>query len=399
MIPVYDVIIVGARCAGASTALLLARQGVRVLLADRVVFPSDTVSTHLLHPAGVAHLRRWGLLDALLADGLPRIESIAFQPAPDLTLRAAPYPAADGSTLVLAPRRTKLDLLLVEAATAAGADIREGVSFQRPVWQGGRVVGAEFRDRDGHSHYEECALLIGADGRHSEVAKAVGARVIRDEGNFGCQYYGYWSGLPDQGAQVFVGEGRAVLAFPTHAGSHLVMVGWPRERFEEVKRDVERFFLDEVEALAPEVRGYLAEENRRARIVGSGDMANQIRTSAGPGWVLAGDAAVAKDAVTAQGIGDAFAQAQSLADLLPAALAGGPAAVDAATEAHVARRDRDGATAFETTVAFATGGGGGALAPIFRAIHDRPELISMFFGVYAGRVGMGEFAAAVAAAG
>jgi 2-polyprenyl-6-methoxyphenol hydroxylase-like FAD-dependent oxidoreductase len=398
MIHVYDVIIVGARCAGAPTALLLARQGIRVLLADRVVFPSDTVSTHLLHPAGVAHLRGWGLLDALLASGCPRIESIAFQPAPGLTLRAAPYPAADGSTLVLAPRRTKLDLLLVEAATAAGATVREGVSFQRPVWQDGRVVGAEFRDRDGRTFTEQGALLVGADGRHSEVAKAVEAQVIRDAGNFGCQYYGYWTGLPDKGAQVFVGQGKAVLAFPTHDGNHLVLVGWPRERFEEVKRDLDGNFLAEVEVLAPEIRGYLTEQNRTARIVGSGDMANRIRTSAGPGWVLAGDAAVAKDAVTAQGIGDAFAQAQSLADLLPEALAAGPQAVDEATAAHIARRDREGAAGFETTLAFATGGGGDALGPIFHAIKDRPELISMFFGVYAGRVPLGEFAAAVGAA-
>jgi 2-polyprenyl-6-methoxyphenol hydroxylase-like FAD-dependent oxidoreductase len=363
------------------------------------VFPSDTVSTHLLHPAGVAHLRSWGLLDALLASGCPKIESITFQPTPELTLRAAPYPASDGSTLVLAPRRTKLDLLLVEAATAAGATVREGVSFQRPVWQDGRVVGAEFRDRDGRVFAEQAALLVGADGRNSEVAKAVGARFVRDEGNFGCQYYGYWRGLPDKGAQVFVGQGKAVLTFPTHDGSHLVLVGWPRERFEEVKRDLERHFLDEVEALAPEISGYLTEENRTARIVGSGDMANWIRESAGPGWVLAGDAAVAKDAVTAQGIGDAFAQAQSLADLLPAALPAGPAAVDEATAAHVIGRDRDGANGFETTLAFATGGGGDVLGPIFLAIKDRPELISMFFGVYAGRVALGEFAAAVGAAG
>jgi 2-polyprenyl-6-methoxyphenol hydroxylase-like FAD-dependent oxidoreductase len=399
--PVYDVIIVGARCAGASTALLLARQGVRVLLTDRVVFPSDTVSTHLLHPAGVAHLRRWGLLESVLAGGCPRIERISFQPAPDLTLSSTPYPAEDGSSLVLAPRRTALDLLLVEAAMAAGATVREGVSFRRPVWHDGRVVGAEFKDADGRSFLEEGTLLVGADGRHSDVARAVGARIVRDEGNFGCQYYGYWTGLPDQGAQVHVGKGRAVLAFPTHGGDHLVLVGWPRERFDEVRRDLASSFLDEVAALAPEIREHLTEDNRRSRIVGSGDMSNRIRESAGPGWALAGDAAVAKDAVTAQGIGDAFAQAQSLADRLPAALAAGGEAVDAAVRAHVEQRDREGATAFATTVAFATGSGGDALGPMFRAIEGRPDLISLFFGVYAGRVPLADFAAAAtrAAAG
>src|SRR5690348_3289745 len=112
---VYDVIIVGARCAGAATALLLARQGVRVLLTDRATFPSDTVSTHLLHAAGVARLRDWGLLDPLLATGCPPIGTIGFQPAEDLVLRGAPYPE-DGVAISLAPRRTVLDALLVEAA-------------------------------------------------------------------------------------------------------------------------------------------------------------------------------------------------------------------------------------------------------------------------------------------
>src|SRR5947209_411875 len=126
----YDVIIVGARCAGAATALLLARQGISVLLVDRAEFPSDTVSTHLLHPAGVARLRDWGLLEPLLATGCPPIESISFQPADDFVLRGAPF-ADDGVAMSLAPRRTVLDALLVEAAAAAGAEVREGTSFQR----------------------------------------------------------------------------------------------------------------------------------------------------------------------------------------------------------------------------------------------------------------------------
>lgn len=401
----YDVIIVGARCAGAATALLLARQGVRVLLTDRARFPSDTVSTHLLHPAGVAHLADWGLLEPLLAGGCPPIRSIDFRPAPDLTLRGTPYPAPDGSTLVLAPRRTVLDAMLIEAAVAAGADLRVDTNFQDVVRDGdGRVVGASFAAReapgDGHAFTAYAPLVIGADGRHSTVARRVGAEVVQDAGNHGCQFYGYWSGLPDKGAQVFVGGGQAVLAFPTHGGNHLVLVGWAQERFHEVKQDIDRHFLNAVGAGAPELRPYLTERARAAeRILGSGDLGNLIRVSSGPGWVLAGDAAVAKDAVTAQGIGDAFAQAQSLAELLPAALAAGPAAVDAATAAHVEARDRAGATGFATTVAFATGATGDELLPVFRAIQDRPDLVSLFFGVYAGRVSTAEFGTAVTAAG
>ncbi|GAA2015119.1 NAD(P)/FAD-dependent oxidoreductase [Catenulispora yoronensis] len=390
----YDVIIVGARCAGAATALLLARQGVRVLLVDRATFPSDTVSTHLLHPAGVARLRDWGLLDSLLATGCPPIEAISFQPTEDFVLRGAPY-AYDGVTMSLAPRRTVLDALLVEAAGAAGVEVREGASLQRVVWEEGRVVGAEFRDGGGVFE-ERAALVVGADGRRSSVAREVGAEVVRDAGNFGCQFYGYWAGLPDEGAQLFVGGGQAVLAFPTHHGNHLVLVGWPHARFAEVKQDIDHHFLAAVAERAPTVRERLTEDARAGRIAGSGDLSNYIRASSGPGWVLVGDAAMAKDAVTAQGIGDAFAQAQSLADRLPAALGAGPAAVDAALTEHGAERDRAGAVAFETTVAFAMGGSSGELLPLLRAIKGRPDLVSMFYGIYAGRVTMDELVAAAA---
>ena len=397
----YDVIVVGARCAGAATALLLARQGVRVLLTDRASFPSDTVSTHLLHPTGVARLRDWGLLDPLLDTGCPPIDTISFQAADDLVLRGAPY-AYDGVAMSLAPRRTVLDALLVEAAVAAGAELREGSSLQQVVQEDGRAVGAVFGGRatgsgsgSGSTFTERAALIIGADGRHSTVARQVGAKPVRDAGTFGCQFYGYWRGLPNVGTQIFVGGGQAVLAYPTHDEHHLVLVGWPHARFAEVKRDIDRHFLAAVATSAPAVASHLTDATRAGSIAGSGDLANYVRESSGPGWVLVGDAATAKDPVTAQGISDAFAQAQSLADRLPAALAAGPQAVDAATAAHTADRERDGATAFETTLTFARGGTSATLLPLLRAIEKRPELISMFYGVYAGQFTMEEFAAAV----
>ncbi|MBS2533969.1 FAD-dependent monooxygenase [Catenulispora sp. NF23] len=388
----HDVIIVGARCAGAATALLLARQGVRVLLTDRAAFPSDTVSTHLLHPTGVARLRDWGLLDPLLASGCPAIDTISFRAAEDLVLRGAPY-ACDGVASSLAPRRTVLDALLVEAAVAAGAELREGASFQQLIWEDGRAVGAAFGGRGGFT--ERAALIIGADGRHSAVARQAGAKPIRDAGIFGCQFYGYWHGLPNVGTQIFVGGGQAVLAYPTHDGHHLVLVGWPHARFAEVKQDIDRHFLAAVAKSAPAVAEHLTDAARGGPIAGSGDLGNYVRESSGPGWALIGDAATAKDPVTAQGIGDAFAQAQSLADRLPAALAAGPRAVDAATAAHCTDRERDSSAAFETTLTFAKGGNSAALLPLLRAIAGRPDLISMFYGIYAGQVTMEEFVAAV----
>lgn len=400
----YDVIVVGARCAGAAAALLLARQGAEVLLTDRATFPSDTISTHLLHPTGVARLRDWGLLEPLLATGCPPIDAISFQPTEDLILRGAPY-ACDGVATSLAPRRTVLDALLVEAAVQAGADLREGASFRQPVWEDGRVVGAEFGSRDGGAggssrsngggFTERAALIIGADGRHSAVARHVGAEPVRDAGTFGCQFYGYWRGLPNTGTQIFVGGGQAVLAYPTHDEHHLVLVGWPHERFAEVKQDLATHFHAAVAKGAPAIAKHLTNATRAEPLTGAGNLGNYIRESSGPGWVLIGDAATAKDPVTAQGISDAFAQAQSLAERLPAALATGPHAVDTATAATVAARDRHSDAAFETTLAFAMGGNSATLLPALRAIEHRPDLISMFYGIYSGQVTVAEFVAAV----
>ena len=87
----YDAIVVGARCAGSPTAMLLARQGYRVLLLDRARFPSDTVSTHLIHAPGVAALDRWGLLDRLVATGCPAISTYCFDTGPS-RFQAGPRP-------------------------------------------------------------------------------------------------------------------------------------------------------------------------------------------------------------------------------------------------------------------------------------------------------------------
>ena len=78
----YDAIIVGARCAGSPTAMLLARKGYRVLVVDRATFPSDTVSSHVVHPPGAAALARWGPLDRLMATECPPIHTYAFDFGP-----------------------------------------------------------------------------------------------------------------------------------------------------------------------------------------------------------------------------------------------------------------------------------------------------------------------------
>jgi 2-polyprenyl-6-methoxyphenol hydroxylase-like FAD-dependent oxidoreductase len=168
----YDAIVVGARCAGSPTAMLLARKGYKVLVVDRARFPSDTISTHLLHPPGVAALRRWGLLDRLTATGCPPIDTYAFDFGP-FTISGSP--GTEGAPVAYGPRRTVLDSLLVEAASQAGAEVREGFTVEEvAIDDDGRVSGIRGHSSDGQTVTEHAKVVIGADGRHSLVARAVG---------------------------------------------------------------------------------------------------------------------------------------------------------------------------------------------------------------------------------
>ena len=142
----YDAIVVGARCAGSPTAMLLARKGYRVLLLDKATFPSDTMSTHVVHPPGVAALERWGLLERLEATGCPPVETYSFDFGP-LTISGSPQPI-DGIAHGYCPRRTVLDQLLVDAAVEAGAELREGFTVDEILASDGAVTGIRGQPRE-----------------------------------------------------------------------------------------------------------------------------------------------------------------------------------------------------------------------------------------------------------
>ena len=166
----YDAIVVGARCAGSPTAMLLARKGYKVLVVDRATFPSDTLSTHILHPPAVAAMQRWGLLDRLVATGCPPIHTYSFDFGP-FTLAGAP--GTEAAPVAYCPRRTVLDKLLVDAASEAGAEVREGFTVQEILVDDDRVVGIRGHGKDGSTVTERADVVVGADGRNSFVAKAV----------------------------------------------------------------------------------------------------------------------------------------------------------------------------------------------------------------------------------
>jgi flavin-dependent dehydrogenase len=309
----YDVIIVGARCAGSPTAMLLARKGYRVLIVDKATFPSDTMSTHLVHAPGVAALKRWGLLERLEATGCPPITQYSYDFGP-LKIAGSAQPV-DGVAEAFCPRRIVLDALLVEAAVAAGAELREGFTVDEILVEDGAVTGIRGHSKDGTAITERAGMIIGADGKHSLVARAVQPEQYHEQPTLEANYYAYWSGLPADGLEVYIRPDRAWGVVPTHDDLTVVVVGWPMAEFAANRRDVEGNYLRSLD-LAPGFAERVRAATRETRFVGTGDQPNFFRKPYGPGWALVGDAGYHKDPCTAHGITDAFRDAEALARAL-----------------------------------------------------------------------------------
>jgi flavin-dependent dehydrogenase len=345
----YDAVVVGARCAGSPTAMLLARKGYKVLVVDRATFPSDTLSTHVLHPPGVAQLMKWGLLDRLTATGCPPIDTYSFDFGP-FTLSGAPGTA--DSPVAYCPRRTVLDKLLVDAAAEAGAEVREGFTVDDIVIDDGRVVGIRGHAQDGRSVTERARVVIGADGRYSHVAQAVDVQQYNERPQLLCGYFSYWSDLPiDAKLEVYVRPGRGWAAAPTHDGLTLVAAGWPFAEFDANKKDVEGNYLKMFEQ-APEFADRIRGATREARFAGTA-VENYFRKPFGPGWALVGDAGYNKDFITAQGISDAFRDAELCAAALDDSLSGARA-FDVAMGEYQSTRHEHVLPMFEFTCRLAT---------------------------------------------
>jgi flavin-dependent dehydrogenase len=305
----YDAIVVGARCAGSPTAMLLARKGYRVLVVDRAVFPSDTNSTHFIHAPGMAALKRWGLYDAVARSNCPAVTDYRFDFGP-FVVSGSPRPAhvADGQSGVgaaFAPRRHLLDTLLVEAAAAEGAEVREGFTVEELLFEDGAITGIRGRDSSGTRTIDHATVVIGADGRNSIVAKAAGAPAYIERPAQQSGYYTYWEGVPCRSFEAYIRPRRGFGVFPTNDGLTLIVVGWPVDEHKANMRDPEGNYLRTI-AQVPEMAERMARGTRVERYHGSGYLPGFFRKPYGPGWVLVGDAGYHKDPITAQGITDAF---------------------------------------------------------------------------------------------
>ena len=384
----YDAIIVGARCAGSPTAMLLARKGYRVLVVDRATFPSDTVSSHVVHPLGAAALARWGLIDRLTATGCPPMHTYAFDFGP-FTLSGSPgtegragrvLRQADG-TRQAARRRSGRG----RRGDSRGLHGRGGPDRRRTHRRHqGSLKGWRDGDRAGQGSWWERMAAIRS------WRKPSGPTSTNERPPLLAGYYTYWSGLPIDGRfETYIRAHRGFAVAPTHDGLTLTVGGWPYAEFETNKKDVEGHFLKMFD-LAPEFAERVRGAKREAPFAGA-PVTNFFRKPYGPGWALVGDAGYNKDPITAQGITDAFRDAELCAIALDQTFTGARSFDDAMGE-YQRTRDQHVLPMYEFTCQLAT------LEPpppemqqLFGAIHGNQKAMDGFVQMNAGTISPAQF--------
>jgi 2-polyprenyl-6-methoxyphenol hydroxylase-like FAD-dependent oxidoreductase len=318
--------------------MLLARKGYRVLLLDKATFPSDVISTHVIWPQGCEALDRWGLLGKLEETGAPAIaRRMKFDVGP-FALKGG-VPKVNGGRGGLCPRRTVLDKLLADAAVMSGAELREAFTTDELIFEGEQVVGIRGHSRNGARVEERARIVIGADGVHSLVAKAVQAREYDAVPPLVTFFYSYFSGIDIEDVEQYVRAHEGGAYFPTHDGLTLIATGFPSARFQEVRTDIEgnvRRVHDAIPGLKERLDGARREEEWR----GTAGVPNYFRTPYGPGWALVGDAGYCKDPLTAQGIVDSFHDAENLVEAIDASFGGSSSFEDAGAAYEAKRNER-----------------------------------------------------------
>jgi 2-polyprenyl-6-methoxyphenol hydroxylase-like FAD-dependent oxidoreductase len=337
----FDVIVVGARCAGSPLATLLARQGVRVAVLERATFPRDTLSSHVFQAPGINFLARLGVLERALATGAQCLRRLDFR-QDDFETRAAFASRPGDAGGFMSVRRFVLDPILADTAAEAGAEVMMATNVTGLVRQDGRVAGV--RVAAGEAERELSArLIVGADGRNSTVAGQTSARKYHVVPSERFAYWGFFEGAdpgPEPALVFHHWDGRVVIACPADSALYQVILVPENGFLPEFRADREKAFMDQARACAP-VAETIAGASRVGKLLGIVRFESFFRESAGPGWALIGDAGQFKDPTPGQGMTDAFRQAAALAPVIAGAIGGSEAELDRALAGWALWRDRD----------------------------------------------------------
>ena len=344
----YDAVVVGGRVAGASTALLLARAGLRVAVLERSRPGTDTLSTHGLMRAGVLQLSRWDVLPRIRAAGTPAVRRTTFQYADGEIVPVSIRPSA-GVDALYAPRRHLLDRVLVEEAARAGAEVRHEVRVTGLLDDGaGRVTGVRALARSGREEHLPASIVVGADGISSRVAREVAAPVLWRGRAAGSVLYRYVSGIVPAGYVWAYGNHAAAGLIPTNDGATCVFVSTSPDRMRRLRRaGAEAAFDQLLDVAGPAVADLVRAGRPESRLHGWSGVPGHLRRSWGPGWALVGDAGYFKDPITAHGMTDGLRDAELLARAIVGIRSGDREAPALAAYQHT--RDRLSAELFAVT--------------------------------------------------
>ena len=293
--------------------MLLARQGLKVLVVDPTSRGSDTLSTHALMRGAVLQLHSWGVLDAVRAAGTPAIRKTTFHYGDEVI--EVSIKELDGVDALYAPRRTVLDAVLVDAAVAAGAEVVHGQSIVDLLRApDDRVCGAKISGADKSVIDVAADLVIGADGMRSRIARILEAELDYTVTHATASIYGYRKDLGLEGFHWFYNVGAAVGAIPTNDRNTCVFASLPPSRFERDRtKGLEALYQDVLDDVSAELASRVAGTEASGKLRGFAGAPGYLRRAAGPGWALVGDAGYFKDPLTAHGITDALRDAELLA--------------------------------------------------------------------------------------
>lgn len=426
----YDAIVIGARCAGAPTAMLLARRGHRVLVVDRSAFPSDVISTHFMWPHGMSYLDRWGLLEqvravtptrtevTLVNDGIPLTGSV---PAELLRTYFRDLHGDDGGVVgtggagdgagvtpddaggagggagvtrdYASIRRTVLDQILIEAAAKAGAEVRTNFTVRELIVADDRVVGIRGRTAAGQVVEERARIVVGADGRNSFVARTLKLPKFDERPRCTFAYWSYFSGFTLPTAHLHRRGRLASAVVPTNFDQNMVLVWGPSEWSREFRADVPGNHQRALDFVSPELGELIRTQGtREERMYGTLDQAAFLRPLYGPGWVLVGDAESFKDQCTAIGMTHAFRDAELASTALHRWLAGAEPIDTAMSWYEARRRGQDSAAYYDYVCTLAE------MRPyrhdelqLFVALRGNQEEIDRFIATHADIAPVSEF--------
>ncbi len=285
-----------------------------------------------------------------------------------------------------------LDALLVEAAVEAGAEMRQAFTVEEILAEDGVVTGIRGHAKGGQSVTERAPVVVGADGKHSLLAKAVKPEQYNEVPSLMPSYYAYWSGLPTDAVATYIRaeNDRGWGTIPTHDGLTCVVQGWPMSEFHANRKDIEGAYMKTFD-LAPAFAERMRAATRETRFVGTGDLPGYFRKPYGPGWALVGDAGYHKHPLTAFGITDAFRDAEAAAAAIDDAFAG-RRPYDEAMADYQSARDAVAMPIYGLTCDFATGEPPPPeMQQLIGAMHGNQEAMDDFVSVMAGTLPAPEF--------